>query len=416
MSEIELNREAWIENSKVVYHPKWIRRWRKDPFSVPPIYLEVSPVGMCNHRCVICAPEMLEYPNRSLPIGAISRFLDELKELREEDPDGLGVKSIQYAGEGEPTLHKNFAEIVRLTHKAGIDVGILTNGTGLNAGLAERIIPLINGYIQFSVNAGTKESYARIHRASPDHWNLIWTNIAEAVKIRAKTGAKNCNLGVNMTVLIHGSVEKDGSYIPANWPEVEELVKRARDAGVDYVSLKPYSQHFYSVETAKHYGEMSYKNMLADMVWTIKDIKSRYGAPNFEIVFRESRFREYEEDRRDYSVCGATPTIWSYIQSDGLWLACSSFWTDPRFALGNILTQSVRQIWFGDKRREHLDFILGRGKFAGHGLRIEECRKTCHPDKENRLLARLAALTDDEFEKALGELTDLPKPKLANFI
>ncbi|MEK7598956.1 MAG: radical SAM/SPASM domain-containing protein [Patescibacteria group bacterium] len=410
------NREAWIEGAKVIFHPEWIRRWRKNPFSVMPIYLEVSPAGMCNHRCVICAPEMLNYPNRFLPLNAIKRVLKELKEVREEDPDGLGVKSIQYAGEGEPTLHKNFAEIVYLTREAGIDVGMLTNGTGLNAKLAEKIIPLVNGFIQFSINAGTKNSYAKLHRTTPDHWDLVWTNIARAVKIRAMSGAKDCDLGVNMTVLIHGSVERNGSYIPPNWPEVEDLVKKARDSGVNYMAIKPYSQHPYSASTAKHYGEMSYKNMMSDMIQTIQNLKDRYSSPDFEIIFRESRFREYEEDKREYRVCNSVPTIWSYIQSDGLWLSCSSFWTDSRFVLGNILTQSVRQIWFGNRRREHLDFILSRGKFAGCGLDIEECRQTCHPDKENRLLARLSALTDEDFERALGEFAQIPRPKRANFI
>src|SRR3989338_6058328 len=113
-----MNRKDWIENPKIVSHPAWLRRWRQDPFSVQPVYIEISPVGMCNHRCTFCAPEMLGYPQRSLPVEALCRFLNELKGLREQDPDGLGVRSIQYAGEGEPTLHKDLAEIFRLTRNA----------------------------------------------------------------------------------------------------------------------------------------------------------------------------------------------------------------------------------------------------------------------------------------------------------
>ena len=402
-------RLQWIEGAKVVHHPQWLRRWRKNPFSVMPIYLEISPVGMCNHRCTFCAPEMLGYPQRSLPVEALGKFLNELKELREQDPDGLGVRSIQYAGEGEPTLHKDLAEIFRLTRQAGIDIGMLTNATGLTQKLAEQIVPLVNGYLQVSLNAGTKESYTKIHRAAPNHWNLVWKNIERAVKIRERTGSNECDIGINMTVLIQSSVEKDGTVIPANWPEIEHLVKQAHEIGVNYVSVKPYSQHLLSRETAKHYGNMPYAGVMDEILHTGETLRARYNSERFEVVFRFSRFQEYEEAGRNYTTCRATPTIWSYIQSDGLWLSCSAFWTDARFGLGNILTESVRDIWFGERRRAHL-------KFVGCELDISECRKTCHPDKENRLLAKLAELPAAEFEQKIGEFERMARPKRANFI
>lgn len=404
-----MKRLSWIEGAKVIYHPKWLRRWRKDPFSVMPIYLEISPVGMCNHRCTFCAPEMLGYPNRSLSLDMMRRFLSELHELREEDPDSLGVKSIQYAGEGEPTLHKHLAEIFLLTRKAGIDIGMLTNGTGLTERLAERIVPLVNGYIQVSVNAGTEESYRKIHRAPKGHWELMWKNIERAVKIRECLGARECELGINMMVLTKGSIERDGTMIPPNWPEIEQLVKRAYDSGVDYVAIKPYSQHLYSRETAKHYGGMSYTEIMDEIFRVGEALQARYNSERFEVVFRFSRFREYEEKDRGYAVCRATPTIWSYIQSDGLWLSCSAFWTDARFALGNIKNESVREIWFGERRRAHM-------KFVAQHLDISECRKTCHPDKENRLFTKLADFTDSGFEAAVSEFQTLAPPKRANFI
>lgn len=404
-----MDRRSWIESPKVVYHEKWLRRWRKDPFSVMPIYIEVSPVGMCNHRCTFCAPEMLGYPNRSLSVEVMGKFLRELKELRERDPDGLGVKSIQYAGEGEPTLHKNLAEIFQLTREAGIDIGMLTNATGLTERLANQIIPLVNGYIQVSINAGTEASYAKIHRTSPNHWGMVWRNIERAVKIREKVGAANCDLGVNMTVLTEGSVESDGTKIPPNWPEIELLVKRAKESGVDYISVKPYSQHLFSQETARHYGTMSYKEVMDEIFHTGDILKEQYNSDDFEVVFRFSRFEEYEAEDRGYTTCRATPTVWSYIQSDGLWLSCSAYWTDPRFALGDINRQSVREIWFGEARRKHMKFVLCE-------LDITECRKTCHPDKENRLFDQIADMSDSEFESVLAEFRTTPVPKRVNFI
>ena len=99
-----VNRTNWIESAKVVYHTAWLRRLRKDPFSLPPIYLEISPVGQCNHRCTICPTEVFGYVKRQLNTDILISRIEEMRVMREEDPDGLGVKSIQYARESQ-TLH-----------------------------------------------------------------------------------------------------------------------------------------------------------------------------------------------------------------------------------------------------------------------------------------------------------------------
>ena len=407
-----MNRKDWIENPKIMYHPDWLKRWREDPFSVPPVYIEVSPVGMCNHRCTFCAPEMLGYPNRQLDTGMLIERIKEMKRLREEDPDGLGIRSIQYAGEGEPTLHKDLAKICKATREAGIDVGVFTNATGLTEKLAREMIPWVNGYIQSSINAGTADSYAKIHRTpSQNHWDLIWRNLEKAVQVKHQLRAKDCDMGANMTVLVKETIDhqRDNAVVPANWQDMEALIVRARDCGLNYASFKPYSQHMYSQETAKLYGDMSYKSLMDEIVSVGESLMAKYNSDDFEVIFRFSRFEEYERKDRGYTTCQATPTLWSYIQSDGTWISCSAYWTDERFHLGNINNQTMKEIWYGDKRREHLKFVLEK-------LDITECRKTCHPDKENRYLNKVADMNGQEFGKELIRLQDIKKPKRGNFI
>lgn len=399
--------QDWIESAKVKYHPKWVKRWNEDPFSVPPEYLELSPAGACNHRCTFCGPEMLGYMTNYLKEFILAERFAEMKELREKDPDGLGWKSIQFAGEGEPMLHPKMGKIFEHARSAGIDVCMLSNGIALTEKRIHEVLPFINIYLQISLNAGTAESYALIHQTNIRDWDRLWINLANLVKIKRELGS-TCQFGANMTVLVKEAVLENGTVVPPNWPDVEQLALMARDTGLDYVSFKPYSQHPYSRETMKLYGDMSYAGMMDEIVDTGDMLRDVYQTEDFEVIFRFSRFKEYEEADRGYARCLATPTLWSYVQADGVWITCSAHWTNSDFHIGNINTQTVKEIWFGERRRQHLEFM--------RDFDISVCRKTCHPDKENRFLLKFQQMSPEEQQTELSVLETLPFPHRGNII
>lgn len=400
-----MNINQWIEGVKVQYHPDWIQRWAKDPFSVPPVYLELSPAGGCNHRCTFCAPSMLGYHTTYLdPVILAERFA-EMEELRRSDPDGLGVKSIQFAGEGEPLLHTKLGPIYQNARKAGIDVAMLTNAIPLTEKRAYEILPHVNIYMQVSVNAGTAETYAAIHQTRLQDWDRLWKNLATAVRIKRELKS-SCEIGTNLTVLTKPAT-RGSAVIPANWPEIELLVKRTQDAGLDYVSIKPYSQHPYSPESMALYGDMDYGPMMEEIVSVGEMLQDRYATNSFQVVFRFTRFNGSQVDR-GYDRCMVTPTLWSYVQSDGVWISCSSHWTNQDFHLGNINHQTVKEIWFGERRRQHLKFM--------QDFDVSICRKGCHPDKENRFLLRFAQGSPSEQANELKMLASVPFPRRGNII
>ena len=51
----------------------------------------------------------------------------------------LGVKSIMFAGEGEPMLHKDISEHVLLCNASGIDVSFTTNATIITDKFVDRL-------------------------------------------------------------------------------------------------------------------------------------------------------------------------------------------------------------------------------------------------------------------------------------
>jgi GTP 3',8-cyclase len=340
-----------IDSHKLLYHVSRVHEWLKGKM-VYPIYMEISPAGACNHRCTFCALDYMEYRPHFLDAVVLKKRLTEMGRL--------GVKSIMYGGEGEPLLHKEIAGIISHTKASGIDVAITTNGVLLRRELFEQISPSVS-WIKVSLNAGTPETYAAVHRTKSDDFNRVINNLAGASANLKATG-NACTIGAQMILL------------PENAQEVELLAKTCREIGLRYLVIKPYSQHHKSITHA--YQSFDYSPYLSMMESLIG-----FNDADFSVIFRANTMKKMHRSQRGYEKCLALP-FWSYIDSDGYVWGCSAYLGDERFKYGNIHDESFETIWIGERRRVSLQMVATE-------LDTEECRMNCRMDEINLYLWEL---------------------------
>lgn len=94
-------------------------------YALPPLFINFQITSRCNLNCIMCASNQgKEY----LDFASIKKIIDKLYEFYKWF---IFKPKIMFSG-GEPTIHKDFCNIVEYTRSRGFGVSLCTNGTLLD--------------------------------------------------------------------------------------------------------------------------------------------------------------------------------------------------------------------------------------------------------------------------------------------
>lgn len=337
-----------LDSHKLIYHPCEVARWLQGE-TIYPIEIEISPSGICNHRCTFCAVDYLGYQTAFLDMQMI---LDNIEHMQKK-----GLKSVICSGEGEPLLNRHMPEMALKMNIIGVDVAMASNGVLLTKEVVEECLHAFT-WIRFSVAAIYDETYKKIHRGKDGDLRKAIDNIAYAVEWKKKKQLPT-TLGVQCLL------------IQENKNEVLEMARELKKIGVNYFTVKPYSQHTQSV----NHLEVDY-NELLDLESNIR----QYESEEFRIYYRANAMHKIRANK-EYDNCYGLPFM-THIDAKGNVWPCINFIGKQEYLYGNLYEHSFEEIWQGEQKKKVMSIF--------EDMDINRiCREACRLDEINRYLYQL---------------------------
>lgn len=338
-----------FDNQKLMFHPRRVAQWLADGRTSGPLYTEFELTNACNCRCIFCGVEHLvnREPKTAIDPALARRAVDELA--------ALGNRSIMFSGHGEPLAHPEAAAIIDYAARK-MSASVTTNGLLLDDSKLELLDKL--AWIRFSINGCGPEGYARIHGAKSSAFKRVMTNLSAAVA-RKRRLKLPVTIGVQLVLL-----EENAEGVP-------ELAQKLREIGVDYFSVKPYSQH----PLAPTVRQIDYAPLIG-----LKAELDDLATDRFKVGFRVKSMKE-AGGAKPYDACCGTHFL-AFVDAAGDVWECNVFAGDDRFLTGNLSEESLASIWNGPRRQQVLALIK-------NDLRLADCRDLCRMHACNNYLWRL---------------------------
>ena len=166
----------------------------------------VEPTNRCNLSCVTCIRHSWDESFEDMAWPVYQALIDGLADFSD-------VKTIAFAGFGEPLLHPRFPEMVRLAHANGLRTEMTSNAMLLTSLLAERLIDAGLDQFTVSIDGTSNESLGAV-----------------------RPGTSLDEITDNVRKLYWWSAAKRTRQLEIERP-LEEILTRAKDSGGSTLGL-----------------------------------------------------------------------------------------------------------------------------------------------------------------------------------
>lgn len=314
-SRKSLNREANRETAKEAFRNGGVTLRSR------PLVLYIEATNTCNLKCPMC-PITMEIEGYTRD----PEFFD-LSMLETMKPFLQTAHTCSLSGGGEPLLHPDFLEIVRVVRESGTQVFFNTNGIPLTAEISRKLIKLDVECISFSIDAADPEIYRKIRvkgelEAVMDNLNALNTE-------KERAGAQRPFVNIQFTLS------------KLNRSQIVPMAELAVEANVNQLVVEPLTPVFSIDPTYRAFIEKNYVSMeeIHEDLEAARNIADKGG------IGFASHYFDMEKERP--RVC-VQPWLTFGVRVGGDVFACCG--TPEIF--GNLKESSLEDVWNSKKLME----------------------------------------------------------------
>ncbi len=317
-----------LDGHKLAWHKDRVDAWLRGE-RIAPITIDCALTRRCSYNCVYCYGKLQQNDGKKMTKEVIFRFLD--------DAADIGVKAVSFVSDGESTASPYLKDSIIRGKENGLDMALGTNGYLLNQNELEIILPALT-YLRFNISAGEAQRYAQIHGVGQKCYYRVIETIQKAVYIKKK---ENLDVTIGMQMVL----------MPEFEDQILPLSKLGKDLGVDYLVIK----HCSDDEDGSLGVDYSKYSKMIDI---LKEAES-YSSKTYQVSAKWSKI--FSDGKRNYSQCYGSPFILQ-MSGSGLVAPCGMLFNDKykKYHIGNIVDQSFKDIWQGDRYWEVMDMIASQ--------------------------------------------------------
>ncbi len=164
---------------------------------IKPINAEFHPTMACNWNCNFCNTKNV-FGSKSLKKGAdeILQSSADAEWIANEFAN-IGLLSINISGGGEPLINKYTPDLIDQLKKQNIQVGLVSNGYGINSGMAARLLEGCT-WIRFSINGNEKGIFDSVNGVQ-NGYAATMAAMGKIIKVKKEIGS-SCVIGLNYVI------------------------------------------------------------------------------------------------------------------------------------------------------------------------------------------------------------------------
>ena len=141
----------FMEKSVIRYNKYVMKTFGHIEIPLKRVHIELT--NICDFNCIFCPKSAMKRPYGYMQTGLAKEIITELKARNI-------CEKITFHVMGEPTLHKDFFEILDHAKRQKMNVGLTTNGGGLGGEIGRRLLDYELHQIDISLQTPDERSFA----------------------------------------------------------------------------------------------------------------------------------------------------------------------------------------------------------------------------------------------------------------